>query len=179
MLLVHFLPKIAVWVAFVLAIILLTITAIVFFVDSRSSLSKATGWGIFLAILALVIALILLFYLIVHHKKISYCSIFLANASLMLKEKCITFFYILLFMVLTFVFSILIVFQYLAFSSVAAPTFNKDELYSQLSRNFWFMAPLVIETLWGLSFLRDACNFLYILVNFCVSGCAIQWYFKK
>lgn len=81
MLLVHCLPKIAVWVAFVLAIILLVITSILFFVDSRSSLSKATGWGIFLAILALVIALILLFYLIVHHKRISYCSVFLANAS--------------------------------------------------------------------------------------------------
>lgn len=81
MLLVHCLPKIAVWVAFVLAIILLVITGILFFVDSRSSLSKATGWGIFLAILALVIALILLFYLIVHHKRISYCSVFLANAS--------------------------------------------------------------------------------------------------
>lgn len=85
MLLVQFLPKIAVWVAFVLAIILLVITAIVFFVDSRSSLSKATGWGIFLAIFALVIALILLFYLIVHHRKISFCSVFLSNAGLMLR----------------------------------------------------------------------------------------------
>lgn len=66
--------------------------------------------------------------------------------------------YILLFMVLTFLFGILIVFQYLAFSSAAAPSFSKDELYSQLSRNFWFMAPLVIEALWGLSFLRDACK---------------------
>jgi hypothetical protein len=97
----------------------------------------------------------------------------------MLKSKVMTFLYILLFMVLTFVFGILIVFQYLAFSSVAAPSFNKDQLYEQLSRNFWFMAPLVIETLWGLSFLRDACKYVIILVNFCVSGCAVQWYFKK
>jgi hypothetical protein len=66
--------------------------------------------------------------------------------------------YILLFIVLTFLFGILIVFQYLSFSSVAAPNFSKDTLYSTLTRSFWFMAPLVIETLWGLSFLRDACN---------------------
>lgn len=65
-------------------------------------------------------------------------------------------------MALTFIFGILIVFQYLSFSSVQNPISSKDGLYPQLTRSFWFMAPLVIETLWGLSFLRDACTYYII-----------------
>ena len=82
-------------------------------------------------------------------------------------------------MVLTIIFCILIVFQYLAFSSVAEPYKSESSIYLSLTRSFWFMLPLVIETLWGLSFLRDSCIFFNYLVNFCVSGVAIQWYFRK
>lgn len=77
MLLTHYLPRFVTWIAFVLAIILLVITAIVFLVDSRTALIRATGWGIFFGLLAIIIALILLFYLIVHNKRIKYTSIFL------------------------------------------------------------------------------------------------------
>lgn len=110
MLLTHYLPQFVTWVAFILAIILLVLTAIVFLVDSRTALIRASGWGIFLGLLAIIIALILLFYLIVHNKRIKYTSIFLKNASLMLKQKCVIILYILLFMVLTIIFCILIVF---------------------------------------------------------------------
>lgn len=65
-------------------------------------------------------------------------------------------------MVLTIIFCILIVFQYLAFSSVAEPYINESSVYLSLTRSFWFMLPLVIETLWGLSFLRDSCNYSII-----------------
>lgn len=110
MLLTHYLPQFVTWIAFILAIILLVITAIVFFVDSRTAMMRASGWGIFLGLLAIIIALILLFYLIVHNKRIRYTSIFLKNASLMLKQKCVIVLYILLFMVLTIIFCILTVF---------------------------------------------------------------------
>lgn len=38
---------------------------------------------------------------------------------------------------------------------------------------------LGIETIWGLAFLKMACNSLLILVNFCVSGEAVLWYYNK
>lgn len=85
LLLVHYCTKIAVWLAFGLAIVLLVVTAIVFFVDTRSAMSKAPGWGVILAILALVIAIILIFYLAVHNRRISYCIVFLQNAAQMIK----------------------------------------------------------------------------------------------
>jgi hypothetical protein len=110
MLLVHYLPKIMVWVAFVLAIILLVITAILFFVDNNDSLVRGAGWSIVLGLLALAIAILLIIYLVAHRRRITYCSIFLQNATQMLKDKCIIILYILLFMVLTILFCMLIVF---------------------------------------------------------------------
>ena len=85
MLLVQYCTKIAVWLAFVLAIVLLIVTAIVFFVDSRSAMQRAPGWGILMAILAIAIAIILIYYLAVNHRRINYCIVFLQNASLMIK----------------------------------------------------------------------------------------------
>lgn len=82
---VHCLPKIMVWVAFVLAIVLLVITGIVFLIDNRGPLRQATGWAIFLAILAFMMAIILAVYLIVHRKRVKYCGVFLQNATYMLK----------------------------------------------------------------------------------------------
>ena len=82
---VHYLPKIAVWVALVCAILVLIATAIVFFVDAKKSLWRVTGWAIFLGIVALIIALILIFYLVVHRDRLTYCGIFLKNASIMIK----------------------------------------------------------------------------------------------
>lgn len=85
MLLVQYLPNVMVWVAFGLAVVLLIITAIVFLADSHSNLIRASGWAIFLALLAILIAIILLFYLIVHRRRIKYCGIFLKNAGNMLR----------------------------------------------------------------------------------------------
>lgn len=82
---VHYLPTVAVWVALVCAIIVLITTAIVFFVDAKNSLWRVTGWAIFLGIVALIIALLIIFYLAVHRDRLIYCGIFLKNASLMIK----------------------------------------------------------------------------------------------
>ena len=160
MMLVCFLPKVMVWLAFILAIVLLVITGILFLVDNNEELIKAQGWAIFLALVAFFMAIILLVYVLINRKSIKYCGVFLQNSRLMLKESCLTFLYILLFMILTFVFGILIVFQYLAFVSSTSPAYSESSLYPELSRTFWFMCPLVIETIWGLSFLRDACTLI-------------------
>ncbi len=85
MLLVHFLPRIMVWAAFILAVIVLLITLILFLVDARDSLHRYTGWAIFLSIVWAVLAILLLSYLCMHRRVISFCSVFLQNASLMIR----------------------------------------------------------------------------------------------
>lgn len=74
-----------VWVAFILATALLILTAVLFFVDDKTSLSTANKWNIPLGILALIFALALIIYMILNHKNITYSSIFLKNASLVIK----------------------------------------------------------------------------------------------
>lgn len=144
MLLVCFLPKIMVYVAFVLAIILLLITAIVFFTASKGPLSDSTGWDIFLGIICIIVLLILLFYLVVHRNRLAVCGAFLENASLFLRENCLVFLYIPIFIVLTFLFGILIVFQYLAYSSSGNVNFSPDSIYYTSTKSFILTALLVI-----------------------------------
>jgi hypothetical protein len=37
----------------------------------------------------------------------------------------------------------------------------------------------IIQFIWGLRFLRDACILYFNLVNFCVSGAATDWYWNR
>lgn len=85
MILVQFLPKIMVWVAFALAIIMLIITGIVFLVDNNTMLRNAKGWAIFLGIVCLLLALLLIFYVVVNRRRIKLCGAFLKHATTMLK----------------------------------------------------------------------------------------------
>lgn len=85
MILVQFLPKIMVWVAFALAIIMLIITAIVFLIDSNTRMSHIKGWAIAIAVICLILALMLIFYVIVHRRRIKICGAFLKHAASMLK----------------------------------------------------------------------------------------------
>ena len=166
-------PKVIVWFGFSHAILLLVIVGIVFAVDSNGPLKHVKGWVIAIIIIAIIMIAILHFYFFLHRRRLEYCGVFIEHASQMMKEHCSLFLYIPIFIALTFLFCILIVFQYLAFSSNSDLTYSEDELYPKLSRNFWWMAPLVIETLWGLSFLRDACKNMFILVSFCLGGSGV------
>jgi hypothetical protein len=58
--------------------------------------------------------------------------------------------------------------------------------YYRGSGSFWNMASSgifdilnILEYIWGLQFLRDACKFCIYLVNFCVSGNAVDWYWTR
>ena len=85
MLLVQFLPKIMVLVAFGFAILLLLITGILFLVHNSTKLRNAQGWAIFTGILCLIIAAILAFYVFLHRRRIKLCGAFLKHATTMLK----------------------------------------------------------------------------------------------
>lgn len=159
MLLVQFLSKFIVWVALGMAVLLLLITSIVFLVHNSTKLKDSQGWAIFLAILGLIIAFLIVFYVIVHRRRINICGAFLKHSTTMLKENWKTFLYIPIFMVLTFIFGILTVFEYIAFSSYSQPTFDpQHSLYLELNKSWVLIVLLAIQTLWGLSFLRDTCT---------------------
>jgi uncharacterized membrane protein len=38
---------------------------------------------------------------------------------------------------------------------------------------------LVVQTIWGLSFFRDSCNFILISVNYIIASTAAEEFFKE
>lgn len=100
------------------------------------------------------------------------------HANQFLKETFAVYLYIPLFIVLTIGLLILITWQFIAFGTAYPPEFSLGEIYYK-SKHIVFLQVLnIIELIWGLQFLRDSCNTLFISVSFIVSGNAIEWYFK-
>lgn len=81
--------------------------------------------------------------------------------------------YIPLFLILTFGFLVLIVWQFIAFGTANYPTFERSNIYYHSGHNIFLQVLNVIELIWGMQFLRDACKYLLIIVNFVVSGNAV------
>jgi hypothetical protein len=79
-----------------------------------------------------------------------------------LKSDCLVWGYIPLFLVLTFGLIVLIVWQYIAFGTAYPSTYNPNDLYRQSSHCIPLQILNAIELIWGLQFLRDACNYLFI-----------------
>ena len=68
------------------------------------------------------------------------------------------FAYILLFLALTFGLIVLIIWQYVAFGTQYEPELREGDLLRSSSHNIALQIFNVIELIWGLQFLRDACK---------------------
>lgn len=68
----------------------------------------------------------------------------------------------------------LIWFQNIAFQS----RFSTNNNSWDISNSGVLSVLNIIELIWGLQFLMDACNLIFILVTFCVTGNAVDWYWK-
>jgi hypothetical protein len=85
MMMVQYCPKVMVWAAIFLAIILLIVTGVLFFVQMNKALSEAPVWAIIIGVICLLLVVVFVFYLIKHRRRISLCAEFIENASAMLK----------------------------------------------------------------------------------------------
>jgi hypothetical protein len=74
---VQFFPKAAVWVAFVVASILLIIAALLCFLGANSHFAENKGLAIFFGILFVVFLGLLLLYVCLHKQQLSLCGCFL------------------------------------------------------------------------------------------------------
>ena len=79
---------------------------------------------------------------------------------------------------LTIGFLVLIAWQFIAFGTANYPTFERGNIYYHSGHNIFLQVLNVIELIWGMQFLRDSCIFYLKVVNFVVSGNAVEWYFK-
>lgn len=86
------------------------------------------------------------------------------------------FLYIPIFILLTIGLIVLCLFQYLAYSSSSDPKPQDDNIYLHIWANPVLTILNIIEFIWGMQFLKDSCNYLFISVNFIISGNASEWY---
>ena len=160
--LVQFLPKAIYWVGMILAIVMLVIAMFVFWIGSGNTLVQGQGWAIFLGIVCLALIVIIILYSWFHRKQIYITGCFLEIAGTYLRQHLSTLIWIPIFVVITFLFGFLLVFEYLALTSRGVPTFNPKNVYYSLYNNWFAVMVLVIQALWGFSFFRDSCIYSII-----------------
>lgn len=80
------------------------------------------------------------------------------NGNTFLKTDPVVFLYIPLFIILTLGLITLIVWQYVAFGTANPTHLREGDLFRSSSHNIVLQILNAIELIWGLQFLRDACN---------------------
>jgi hypothetical protein len=153
---VHCFPRIAPLVAVVLAIILLLIAGVLVIISKELVL---TGFlKIFIAVICFLLVIILIAIVCFYNNEIKFQGVLLDYARRFLNESPNTFLYIPLFILLTIGLIALITFQHCAFSSANNTSTNFFNF-----ANPGILAILnILEFIWGLQFLRDACKFFFL-----------------
>lgn len=78
-----------------------------------------------------------------------------------LRQHWSTLIWVPIFIGITFLFGLLVAFEYLAFSSSGRLQLNQGEVYYSTVSTWFDKLLLTIQTLWGLSFFRDMCTSLF------------------
>ena len=136
------------------------------------------GWTTILAVILILVGIAYVLYMVFYRKEIELASIFIEHSNNYLKESYFVYLYIPFFLFLTIGFLILIGWQFIAFGTANYPTFDRSGVYYRSEHCIFLQVLNVIQLIWGLQFLRDACNLFFNPVNFVVSGNAVEWYFK-
>ena len=129
--------------------------AVFAFIVSNTLFNGQYWLRILLAVLAVLIAVVLIVDLCLYRNELRFQGIMLKYASRFLSENPSNFVYLLFFLLLMVGLFALFLFQHICFSNIR-----------RVNNNFFdFANPGVLgilnilELLWGLQFLRDACNF--------------------
>lgn len=141
LLVVQFLPHVAIFLAFFISAVLLIIAAIIAFTGANTHFSDFKGWAIFFGVVFVLLLILLIYYVCAHKKQLKLCGCFLDVAGDCFKKNLTILLFVLLFLALTVGFIVLIIFQYLAFSSYGTPVLSG--VYYENKRN-WFLTFLLV-----------------------------------
>lgn len=136
-----------------------------------------------IAIVLLVAFLVIALGLFRNRNSVRMNGVWMTKATQMLASaKCGAFLYIPLFIGFLTGFIFLIILEFRAFWTGSSLHFNRE---GSIFWEFNATGPtilcvfLIIQAIWGLSFLKEACNLCHNSVNFLVSGNAVNWYYGK
>ena len=153
------LPKIMSYLVFVLCALTLIVAAILLLVQPIKLMAfEGNTWNIIIAIALIILAIFIFAYIFCQKQELELASIFLTYANLFLKENAILFLYIPLFIVLSFGLVVLIIWQFIAFTSINAPTWDAANLFRSITPNLFLVVLNFIEFVWGIQFIRDCRN---------------------
>ena len=156
--LVSLAPKVMIYLVFVGAFIVLMFAGI-FILAKPVSIFHPNVWNIITGILLIIASLCFLAYIGCYRKELELAAIFMKHANTFLKETPIVFAYIPLFILLTIGLVVLCVWQYVAFGTQYEPyVANDTDLYKSSKQNVALQIFNILEFIWGLQFLRDACS---------------------
>lgn len=177
--LVQCMPKTMSWLVILLSAVGCLILAVLLFRDKSPSLLALGKWVPFLGLLLLLFAVGLIFNILWNRYTIKISGIFLDYSTRMLRQNWFLLAMVLLFLLLSFGLVALTIFEYLAFSSRPAPILEKDDIYWNAQPVNFGIILVLVQFIWGLSFLRDACTACLIPVNYIISGYTVRWYFVQ
>lgn len=166
MAIVHLAPKKAPLIALVLAAILLLALGILLFIATHALWSKYPWIKIFLGVVCILLFFLLIAMIVMYRNQMKFQGLCLDYAVRFLNENPFVFGFIPLFMLLTLGLVALITWQHCCFISQ-----SKSYFWNFANNGIWGVLN-ILEFIWGFQFLRDA-------FNFCVSGCATDWYYHK
>jgi hypothetical protein len=157
MTLTHCLPRYSPIISFGVAIILLLVFAIFTFATSIISAILGGLWSIIFGISLIILALILIVMLCMYSNEIKFQGYMLEYAVKFLNQNPHAFIYIPVFILFHIGLVALVLWQHSCFSS-----------YYMGSGNFWKLTSSgildilnILQYIWGLQFLRDACTILF------------------
>lgn len=110
MLLVQFLPRAAVWIALGVSAALLLLAAVYCFLGAHSHFSEDSGLAIVVGIVFILFFLLIILYVCFHKRQVELCGCFLEVATDCLRDNLRSLLYLLLFISLTILFIVLLVF---------------------------------------------------------------------
>ena len=153
---VQCLPRAMVGVATICAILAIATIAILAFIGKVGGTSTVVTLvvGIILLCIAIMFACFLCFY----RRRNKLVPIFLEWSAKFFKEHCMYFILTFVFVLLTAGLIVLCLFQHIAYISHNTPLKVQGDVYLQLNPNYVLFVFNLIEFIWGLQFLKDACT---------------------
>lgn len=160
MTLTQILPRLIPIFTFILAVVFLLAFAVVTFVTSIVSSHLGAGWSIVFGVFLILLAIILAVMLCQYSNEVKFQGYMLEYASKFLNQNPHAFLYIPVFILFHVGLVALILWQHSCFSSYYMGSRN----FFKLTSSGFFDILNILEYLWGLQFLRDACK-LFILTK--------------
>lgn len=158
----HCIPRLMPTTAIGLSILVMFAGGLILLIDNVAGFEGMQFWKIFIGVALILVGLLFVVELCFYRRRIKLTGIFLDWSTKFLSEKCVTFGYIIIWIIFTLLLIVLCVFQHLAYHSNSAPIQQEGDIYLKLSASPVLIALNIIEFIWGLQFLKDSCNFRLI-----------------